>query len=233
MLIIADKLNFNVDTANEYDRGIRRTLPTYNVLFRLVQAYFRKHLEEDSEILIVGAGGGNELVLLGSQNPTWTFTAVDPAPAMLTLARNKANEYQLSDRVNFIEGTIGHVNPPQLYDAATLILVLHFIQDDADKLEQLTLIRERLKSEASFVLVTMYGDAESTEFEELISLWKAYWLDTTSLAEAEVNQMEKTVRNLSFISEDKLLTMLKEAGFTNIVKFFQTNMFGGWICSAN
>lgn len=226
------QMNFDTTMATEYDRGVRRTLPTYDALFRITQAYFRKNLATNSEILLVGAGGGTEIAILGPQNPGWTFTAVDPAPAMLALARDKAEQLSLTDRVNFIEGTIEHVDDVHVHDAATFMLVLHFIQDDEEKLQQLKNIRKRLKNGAPFVLSTMYGDPKSAEFEELLSLWKAYWLDTTNLSEVEVDDMEKTVRQLSFIPEDKIVWMLKEAGFGNIAKFFTTNMFGGWVCKA-
>ena len=53
-----------------------------------------------------------------------------------------------------------------------------------------------------------------------------------NLTEAEVDEMEKTVRNLSFIPEEEIVRLLQEAGFGNIAKFFTTNMFGGWICKA-
>lgn len=226
------KMNFDATMATEYDRGIRRTLPTYDALFRLTQAYFRKNIEANSHILIVGAGGGTELTTLGPENPGWTFTAVDPAPSMLDLARHKAEQVDVIDRVQFIEGTIDQVPEKDLYDAATFMLVLHFIKDDAVKLQQLKSIRKRLKKGAPFVLSAMYGDRESAEFEELFSLWKAYWLDTTKLSEEEVNEMEKTIRKVSFIPEEKIIELLAEAGFGRIAKFFTTNMFGGWICRA-
>lgn len=226
------QMNFDAKMATEYNRGIRRTLPTYDALFRLVQAYFRKNIDANSDILIVGAGGGTELATLGPENPGWSFTAVDPAPSMLDLARHKAEQVDLTDRVHFIEGTVDQVEETNLHDAATFMLVLHFIEDDAVKLQQLKSIRKRLKKGAPFVLSTMYGDRESAEFEELFSLWRAYWLDTTNLSEAEVDEMEKTVRKLSFIPEEKIIEMLDEAGFGNIAKFFTTNMFGGWICRA-
>jgi len=143
-----------------------------------------------------------------------------------------AFNFQLTERVKFIEGTIENVHTDSLYDAATFMLVLHFIQDDTDKLQQLTSIRKRLKPGAPFVLASMYGDSDSAEFDELFSLWKAYWLDTTDLTEAEMDDMEVTVRGLSFIPEEKIVAMLPEAGFGNIAKFFTTNMFGGWICRA-
>lgn len=225
-------MDFDTEMATEYDKGVRRTLPTYDALFRLVQTYLRKHTNKDADILIIGAGGGTELAILGPGNPQWTFTAVDPAVPMLDLARDKARHLQLAERVEFIQGTIDDVETDSLYDVATFMLVLHFIQDDTEKLQQLTKIRKRLKSGAPFVLATMYGNQDSVEFDELFSLWKAYWLDTTNLTAGEMEEMEATVRSLSFIPEDKIVAMLSEAGFGNIAKFFTTNMFGGWICRA-
>ena len=78
----------------------------------------------------------------------------------------------------------------------------------------------------------MYGNSNSAAFDELFELWKAYWLDSTGLSNEEVDEMETAVRSLSFILEDEIEAMLVEAGFTNISRFFKTNMFGGWICRA-
>ena len=52
------------------------------------------------------------------------------------------------------------------------------------------------------------------------------------LTKTEVDEMEKAVRNLSFIPEEEIVRLLREAGFGKIAKFFSTNMFGGWICKA-
>ncbi|QBQ06995.1 class I SAM-dependent methyltransferase [Sporosarcina pasteurii] len=226
-------MNFDREMANEYDKGVRRTLPTYDALFRLVQTYLRNHVSNDAQILIVGAGGGNELAILAPQNPAWAFTAVDPSAPMLELAKQKAQQFELKNDLHFIKGTIDDVNSCAQYDAATFMLVLHFIEHDEEKLAQLKSIRERLSNGAPFIIATMFGNTESAEFKEQLALWKAYWLDSTDLTEEDVDEMEKAVRNLSFLPEEKIVNMLQEAGFGNIAKFFTTNMFGGWICKAN
>jgi tRNA (cmo5U34)-methyltransferase len=225
-------MQFNEEMATEYDKGIRRTFPSYDAMFKLVQAYLRTNTEKDANLLIVGAGGGTELALLGPKNPDWIFTAIDPAEPMLDLARNKVDQLKMTDRVNFIEGTIDEVEDGKLYDAATFLLVLHFIADNDEKLRQLKSIRQRLKPGAPFVLASMYGDLNDPAINALFSLWKAYWLDSTNLSEAEVDEMELSVRSLSFISEDEIELLLRGAGFGSIAKFFQTNIFGGWICKA-
>lgn len=201
-------------------------------MFRLVQAFLRTNTDKHANVIVVGAGGGNELATLGPANPYWTFTAVDPAPPMLDFARMKAEHFKMTDRVEFIEGTVKEVEAGALFDAATCMLVLHFIADIDEKLQLLKKIRQHLTPGAPFVMATMYGDTTDPAFNELFSLWKAYWLDTTDLSTADVDDMEKTVRSLSFIPEEEIVGLLREAGFGNIAKFFTTNMFGGWVCKA-
>ena len=229
---MTDKMTFNKEMATEYDRGVRRTLPTYDSMFRLVQTYLRAHTTQQARILVVGAGGGTELATLGPTNPEWTFTAVDPAAPMLAFARMKADDLQMTDRVAFIEGTVDKVEADELHDAATCMLVLHFIPDIDEKRRQLQSIRQRLKPGAPFVLATMFGDTNAPEFDELVALWKAYWLDATSLTTTEMDDMENTIRQLSFLPEEDIVSLLQEAGFGSIAKFFTTTLFGGWICRA-
>ena len=87
---MTDKMEFDKEMAGEYDRGVRRTLPTYDSMFKLVKAYLRANMAQQKSVLIIGAGGGNELATLGPTNPEWTFTAVDPSSPMLDFARMKA-----------------------------------------------------------------------------------------------------------------------------------------------
>lgn len=226
-------MQFDKEMAAEYDRGVRRTLPTYDSMFKLVQAYLRANITQQESVLIIGAGGGNELATLGLANPEWTFTAVDPAPPMLDFARMKAIDLKMDDRVVFVEGTVNDVKDGKLFGAATCMLVLHFIEDIDDKRNLLKKIRHHLSPGAPFVMASMYGNPSDPAFDELFTLWKAYWLDSTSLTELQVDEMENTVRKLSFIPEEEIVRLLQEAGFGKIAKFFSTNMFGGWICKAD
>ena len=111
---MTDKMQFDKEMAAEYDKGVRRTLPTYDSMFKLVQAYLRANIDTTRKLLIIGAGGGNELATLGPANPEWTFTAVDPAPPMLDFATNEGNRFKDGDRVEFIEGTVEDVTAREI-----------------------------------------------------------------------------------------------------------------------
>ncbi|MDN7244975.1 class I SAM-dependent methyltransferase [Planococcus shenhongbingii] len=229
---MAEKMEFDSGIAQEYDKGVRRTLPTYDPMLRLSQTFLRANLAKDASLLIIGGGGGNELKAFGPLNPGWTFTAVDPAKAMLEVAKMKTQELDMEKRVKFIHGTITDVPDEAAFDGATCILVLHFIAKVEDKLALLKKLRSHLKPGSPFVLVSKVGDAEDPEFKELVSLWKNYWLDTTRMTEEQVEALMKGTLTESVIPEEKLREVLIEAGFHRIANFFKTNHFGGWICYA-
>ncbi|MFP3919878.1 methyltransferase domain-containing protein [Lysinibacillus telephonicus] len=216
-----------------YEKNTRISVPTYDGLFMMVRSYFRAQLgEKKASLLVVGAGGGNELSAWGPSNPKWTFTGVDPSEEMLHIAKNKAVQLGLENRVELIQGTIDDIplSKPK-FDAASCILVLHFIDDEQEKLKLLRTIKDNLKSGAPFVLVSAYGDRDSSELYDRINVWKSFFLDA-GYEKSKADDMGKVIMNISFIPESQIAQLLKDAGFTNITRFYSTGLFAGWICQA-
>lgn len=227
-----EKMVFDADIATEYDKGVRRTLPTYDPMLRLAHTFLRSNLEEKAAVLVIGGGGGNELKAFGPRNPGWTFTAVDPSKAMLGVAQMKAEKEGMADRVELIHGTVDDVPEGGVFDGATCILVLHFVPELQDKLALLKELRSHLRVGAPFVLVSKYGDPQDEEFQELVALWKNYWLDMTSMSEQKVEELMKSTLVEKSVPEEAIRHLLQEAEFHRIAKFFKTNHFGGWLCYA-
>ncbi|KLT15708.1 hypothetical protein AA980_20985 [Neobacillus vireti] len=227
--IVKNDLEFDMEMAREYDKGIRRALPTYDALFRMVQSFLRAHVKDTANVLIVGAGGGNEFVKFGTANPTWTFAGVDTSEAMLEVALQKAKNEGVHERVSIHTGKIEQMQFNEKFDGATCLLVLHFIETMEEKRSLLRTVKELLQPGSPFVLVTMYGDQSKSEFDERMNLWKSIWLDLTNLTKEDVEEMEKSVRGLSFISAIEIEELLEQTGFERIATFFSTTLFGGWI----
>lgn len=227
-----DDLEFDLEMAREYDKGIRRALPTYDALFRMVQSFLRANVSDSANVLVIGAGGGNEIVTFGTANPTWTFAGVDPSEAMLEVAMQKAKNAGIEDRVSIHTGIIEQIEFNETFDAATCLLVLHFVETVEEKLSLLKTVRERLQPGAPFVLVSMFGDQSNLEFDERMNLWKSIWLDLTDLTQEDVEAMEESVRELSFIPATRIEELLQQAGFERVTQFFSTTLFGGWIAHA-
>ncbi|MFC6040994.1 class I SAM-dependent methyltransferase [Paenisporosarcina macmurdoensis] len=228
-----DDLEFDMEMAREYDKGIRRALPTYDAMFRMVQSFLRAHVEDEANVLVIGAGGGNEIVTFGKANPTWTFAGVDPSEAMLEVALQKAKNEGIEERVSIYTGTVEQIDFKETFDAATCLLVLHFVETIEEKLSLLKTVKELLQPGSPFVLVTMYGNQSKPEFDERMNLWKSIWLDLTDLTQEDVNGMEESVRELSFISSTQIEELLEQAGFERVTQFFSTTLFGGWIAHSD
>lgn len=93
-----------LEKARTYEQSTRISVPAYDTLFTVTQAYFRMHLgEQEASLLVVGAGGGNELSAWGPTNPKWTFTGVDPAMEMLQIAQHKAVQLDIENRVQLLQ----------------------------------------------------------------------------------------------------------------------------------
>ena len=222
-------MNFNTELATEYEKGIRRTLPSYDAMLRLSQTFFQSTLPDDATFLIVGAGSGNEIFQFAVEKPNWSFVGVDPSEAMLQFAANRLDP--LPNAITLLPGTLLDTELPiTTYDAASCILVLHFIHSYDEQLATLKVIAQHLKPGAPFILVSKYGQLGASETELQFDLWRAYWLQYTKLTAEQVATMEQSIRSLTFLPEEDLLTLLQKAGFTRPSRFFATTLFGGWIC---
>jgi tRNA (cmo5U34)-methyltransferase len=222
---------YNAQNAVVYDKNTRISVPTYDALFAMIQAYFRAQLAEtEASLLVVGAGGGNELSAWGPSNPNWSFTGVDPSDVMLQMAHEKSVQLGLEKRVRLLQGTIDDLpDPDEKFDAASCILVLHFIHELEEKLKLLKDIHDHLQPGKPFVLVTAYGDRDSAELQDRINVWKSFFLDA-GYEKAKVEEMGKVIMKISFISDSEIERLLEEAGFTNITRFYSTGLFAGWVC---
>ncbi|KOY80571.1 class I SAM-dependent methyltransferase [Lysinibacillus macroides] len=216
-----------------YENNARISVPGYDTLFSMVQAYFRAQLgEQQASILIVGAGGGNELSAWGQSNSNWSFTGVDPSEEMLQIASYKAEQLQLESRVQLLLGTIDHLpSADTKFDAASCILVLHFIEEWQEKLALLQNIHGQLKPGKPFALVSAFGQRDSAELQDRIKIWQSFFLDV-GYPQAKVKDMGKVIMNISFISDQQIEQLLKEAGFQHIARFFTSGLFAGWMCHA-
>ncbi|PLR75272.1 methylase [Bacillus sp. V3-13] len=217
-----------------YEKNTRISIPTYDGLFAMVQSYFRMQLgDKPAALLVAGAGGGNEISAWGPYNPAWTFTGVDPSEKMLKIAQQKAVQLGMQNRVNLIHGTIEDLPQPDFkFDAASCILVLHFVYELEAKLNLLRTVKANLKPGAPFVVVSAYGDRDGMELQDRLSIWKSFWLDAGH-PQTNVDEMVNSrMMSLSFLPEAEIEQLLTEAGFRKVTRFFSTVLMAGWICHA-
>jgi tRNA (cmo5U34)-methyltransferase len=215
--------------APAYDERIRKTFPFYETIHIAINAVLRVCLKPESEFLIVGAGTGAEILELGKTNPGWRFLGVDPAKAMLDLAKQKIQAAGLTDRVSMFKGYVDDLPADKLYDAATVAMVLHFVPDDGGKLKLLSGVARRLKSGAPLVVMDAHGDLSVPGSKLLLEGWK-HQQNLAGVEWEEVESgMKERMKAIHFVSPSRIEELLTEAGFHRIQRFYQNFMLGGWI----
>ncbi len=221
--------HFDSERAEKYDRRVRHLIPGYAAVQSLSQSLLESFLPYDAQILVAGVGTGNEAVSFASDNPRWRVTGFDPAPAMIEIAKSKVEKRNLADRVSLVEGFVGSVAEEPLFDAATSILVMHFLPDDGSKDEFVRGIAKRLKPGARFVLVDLEGDAASGNFKMLMSAWKKRLLSVSPDGEQVEETFGNIMKNVKFAPESRIREIVENAGFEAVGKFCQSYLAGGYV----
>jgi tRNA (cmo5U34)-methyltransferase len=215
--------------AADYDRRIRSTWPFYEAIHPAMNAVLRGLVRPESELLIIGAGTGAEILEFGKTNPDWRFVGVDPAQAMLNLAKEKIQAAGLTERASFFKGFVEDLPTGALYDGATLGMVLHFVADDGGKLKLLRSIASHLKPGAPLVLMDAYGGLTTSESQLLLDAWK-HQQNLAGLTWEQVEDgMKERMQAIHFVSSDRIEELLSGAGFHRIQRFFQIFILGGWV----
>jgi tRNA (cmo5U34)-methyltransferase len=218
-------MNFDADFGRQYEKVSIRSIPGYELLFQLANDFLKATLPESADLLIVGAGGGKEIVTFGGANLGWRFVGVDPAAQMIAFARYKAEQSGLQERVQLIQGVAKDAPTDPLFDAATCLLVFPFVHGDDAKLSTLREISARLKPGAPLIIATVVGDGWNDDF---FNIWRAFQADSGSLP-GEVAGVEATVRaSVQPVPETHLLELMSEAGFRDAVPFYRAIWFAGW-----
>ena len=204
--------------------------PGHSGLLQMIGVLLDEAMPEDGQVLVVGAGGGLETKYLASIEANWRFVGVDPAGAMLDLARAVAGP-TAGDRMTLIEGTVVDA-PPGPFDAATCVLVLGLIPDDGSKLSTLEEVRRRLKPGAPFVLVDQCIDLSAADAARRLERYARYALrsgvaaDTISVAQAAI------ARSTTMVPDWRDRELLEQAGFDGTELFYAGMAWRGWIAYA-
>jgi len=228
---VADQpgFDFDGDYAARYERVIRQVVPGYDDLMLLAPAVLRMTVGPTARVLVVGAGTGNELAAYAQEEPGWHLTAVEPSAQMLSQARARTARLGTDSHVEFFQGPLSDLPETQPFDAASLLLVLHFQADDGGKLRLLQDIATRLRPGAPLVLVDAFGEAGTPAFDRVMDAWMRYARYHGVLEEEETRYRQQVVDGVYFASAERMVELLLSSGFRNSRSFYRALVFGGWV----
>jgi tRNA (cmo5U34)-methyltransferase len=221
----------SIPDLEDYPRLVEQFIPGRRAIFAIVEASFLELLpERAARILVVGAGGGEEILRLGNDNPLWSFVGVDTYQPMVDLALRRLDGTPVGTRSQVRATTVESLDE-QDFDAATCILTAHFVPDDGSKLAFFKAIHARLKPGAPLAIVDGVGVTGEPQTELLRRIWKRHAVRNGAAQEvAESNA--KNLEKVAVVSAEREEALLAEAGFKDLVPIFRGLAIKGWLAFA-
>ncbi|PWW36664.1 MULTISPECIES: class I SAM-dependent methyltransferase [Paenibacillus] len=225
------------DTADEnrYEQSIALKIPGYSHMHDLMERLLAASITDNNEakILIVGAGGGKEIALLGSRHKRWTFTGVDPSQPMLQLAERRVQEAGVDARVQLKSMTLESLPEEAVYDGATSMLMLHFIQGIESKRRFLSNLAARLKPGAPLIIAAVNADLHSPVYPTMMQAWQDHMLSSGIQPDEWERFAASLGRESDPISSEQMVELMKECGFSHITCYFGAFWVEGYYAKRN
>ncbi len=211
----------------KYADGPPRFVPGFADLHRMTGILLAERAPADARVLVLGAGGGLELKALAEAHPGWTFDGVDPAAEMLRQAERTLGP--LAARATLHEGYIDDA-PAGLFDAATCLLTLHFL-DAAERRRTAAQIHRRLKPGAPFVAAhsSVPADAQRGAW---LDRYAAFAIASGADPEKARGAREAVAANLNILDPEEDAQVLRDAGFSGVTPFYAAFTWRGWVAYA-
>jgi tRNA (cmo5U34)-methyltransferase len=229
-LIMNPATKFDTTRANDYDQQSRIALAGYDACHELTACMLSAALGSTNpvDLLVVGAGTAQEIITIGALQSSWRFTAVDPAPAMAERAEVRLSASGLRNRAELHIGYVSDLPGDRLFDAGTLIGVLHHLAGEAEKRQLLAGIAARLKPGAPFVIACNHHYYASKPL--LLAAWRQRWR-MQGLADEEVDaRLGRILQGADPpASEAAVIELLEAAGFIEPIRFFSSLFWGAWL----
>ena len=173
---------------------------------------------EQATILVVGTGTGPELIYLAEAQPSWNFVAIEPDREALEICRKKCEEKGITTRCTFHEGTLESLPGNETFDAATSILVSHFLPNREARCDFFRKIGARLNSNTLLVSADLLTQVSLDDSRSLLPIWKR----TMNYANT------RTPPIVPAIMPDELGAIVREGGFTLPNYFYQALLINAW-----
>lgn len=212
---------FENERATGYNQFVETWIPNYRYFLDRLPRLLSDASQKD--LLVVGCGTGNEIERFIQTSEQWKITGVDPSPEMIKQAREKLQNYQ---NVTLIEGLLTDLDAEKKYGAATLLLVLHHLSDDGNKLNLMKGIANRVMPGAPLVMLDITGN--DSQIKQNLKILRC--LLPNGLDEQQINdRLNRIEKELYYVSEERLSELCTESGFDPPVRFFQSAIYIGWL----
>ena len=218
---------FDQKAASSYDQRWAKLAPIRESLDLFIRAILSE-LPADARILCVGVGTGSELINLAQAFPQWQFTAVEPAIPMLDVCRQRVEEHGIASRCTFHEGYLDSLPASDSFDAATCLVVSHFIILKDERRNFFNQIALRLRPQGYLISSDIAYDMSTSAYQSLLDVWLRM-MKSAELPEEDIKKMIAGYgRDIAILPPQEVASIIASAGFDTPVLFFQNLLIHAW-----
>ena len=221
--------DFDGEYGEEYDDLVARVIPGYDQFFQATLALLQTQLRRDAHILIVGCGTGQEIATFAPIKTTWRFTAVDPSIQMVRATQALVDRLGIQDRVTVHHAFTHDLPPKQTFDAATVVNVMHFLQDDGAKKQLIKSVARRIKPGAPVALFDLHGSPLSPSFKRYYDAWIQFMELRGYRGEARDLFLQRLHAGIVFVPEERIMEICSNAGLKLLGRYWAGLLYGGWL----
>ena len=145
-------------------RELQASVPGLEALYGSIGDALVRVCGPDDRVLIVGGGGGREIDLLAVRGMAPDLTIVEPSADNLADAKQAAKGAKYPGHVTYVESGIEDLVLDQIFDAATILFVLHEVNEPEREERVLQALRSRLKPGGILLLADIgFDDGEPVD----------------------------------------------------------------------
>jgi tRNA (cmo5U34)-methyltransferase len=211
---------FDQQRASHYDNQWAKLAPLRDAIHLLIRIILLD-LPTDAHILCIGVGTGSELIDLAQTFPEWRFTAVEPAAPMLAVCRQRAEEKGIASRCTFHEGFLDSLPSTDPFDAATSLLVSHFLLRPEDQQAFFAQIAFLLKLDGYLINSAIASDRSTDTYQSLLGVWLRMQAYTGASPESLARLAEAYERDVAVLPPAQIESLLASSGFSAPVPFYR------------
>ena len=205
------ELNYDHYDTEKYDDDIVRSIPGHEELHRHIEQLV-EFLPKQPTILELGVGTGLTAERILRKRPQAGYTAVDFSQQMLTGARRRLSQYD----VTFVTGDYSQIQLPEDNDLVVSVVGIHHQETDDDKKRLFQRIYDSINDTGTFIfgdLVT-YRNPLKAGFNEFRHFRH---LQRNAIDEQTFKEWERHHRELNRLAplEDQV-EWLREVGFREV-----------------
>jgi 2-polyprenyl-3-methyl-5-hydroxy-6-metoxy-1,4-benzoquinol methylase len=194
--------------------------PGYNA--NLVSAWIpaldgaEQKLRTGAKVADIGCGLGSSTIIMALAYPKSTFSGFDYHGKSIDLARERAKNAGVSDRIAFEKAPAKEI-PPGNYDLVTYFDCLH---DMGDPVGAAKAVRKALADDGTWLLVEPFANDRLEE--NLNPVGRIYYAASTMLCTPSSLSQEVGLALGAQAGEARIAGVVKEAGFTRFRRATQT-----------